>query len=78
MARKLLLADDSITIQKVVELILSEEDFDIQSVSNGEDALAVMDSFLPDIVMADIEMPKVNGYQLCEKIRQNPATVRAY
>jgi DNA-binding response OmpR family regulator len=74
MARKLLLADDSITIQKVVELILSEEDFDIQSVSNGEDALAVMDSFLPDIVMADIEMPKVNGYQLCEKIRQNPAT----
>ncbi len=74
MARKLLLADDSITIQKVVELILSEEDFEIQSVSNGEDALAVIDSFMPDVVMADIEMPKVNGYQLCERIRQNPKT----
>ncbi len=70
----MLLADDSITIQKVVELILSEEDFEIQSVSNGEDALAVMDTFMPDVILADIEMPKVNGYQLCERIRQNPKT----
>jgi len=74
MAYKLLLADDSITIQKVVELVLAEEDFEIKSVSNGEDALNVIDSFRPDIVLADIEMPKVNGYQLCEKIKQNPKT----
>jgi DNA-binding response OmpR family regulator len=74
MAHKLLLADDSITIQKVVELVLAEEDFEIKSVSNGEDALNTMDSFRPDIVLADIEMPKVNGYQLCEKIKQNPRT----
>jgi DNA-binding response OmpR family regulator len=74
MAYKLLLADDSITIQKVVELVLAEEDFEIKSVSNGEDALNAMDSFRPDIVLADIEMPKVNGYQLCEKIKQNPKT----
>src|SRR5512135_3096498 len=74
MAHKLLLADDSITIQKVVELVLAEEDFEIKSVSNGEDALAAMDSFKPDIVLADIEMPKLNGYQLCEKIKHNPGT----
>lgn len=74
MAYKLLLADDSITIQKVVELVLAEEDFEIKSVSNGEDALNVIESFMPDIVLADIEMPKVNGYQLCEKIKQNPKT----
>jgi DNA-binding response OmpR family regulator len=72
MAKRLLLADDSITIQKVVELVLAEEDFEIKSVSNGEDALTVIDAFRPDIVLADIEMPKVNGYQLCEKIKQNP------
>src|SRR3990172_12179278 len=71
---KLLLADDSITIQKVVELVLAEEDFEIKSVGNGEDALSVMNSFRPDIVLADIDMPKVNGYQLCEKIKQDPAT----
>ncbi len=74
MARKLLLADDSITIQKVVELVLAEEDFEIRSVSNGEDALNLLEGFKPDIVLADIEMPKVNGYQLCDKIKKNPAT----
>ncbi|PKL52545.1 MAG: hypothetical protein CVV37_00830 [Nitrospira bacterium HGW-Nitrospira-1] len=74
MAYKLLLADDSITIQKVVELVLAEEDFQITSVSNGEDALNLLDSFMPDIVLADIEMPKVNGYNLCEKIKKNPLT----
>ncbi len=73
MAHKLLLADDSITIQKVVELILAEEDFEIKSTNNGEEALAIISSFRPDIVLADIEMPKMNGYQLCEKIKQDPS-----
>lgn len=74
MAHKLLLADDSITIQKVVELVLAEEDFEIKSVSNGEDALEAVDTFTPDIVLADVDMPKMNGYQLCEKIKQDPRT----
>jgi DNA-binding response OmpR family regulator len=74
MAYKLLLADDSITIQKVVELVLAEEDFLIKSVSNGEDALNILNTFKPDIVLADIEMPKVNGYNLCEKVKKNPST----
>jgi CheY-like chemotaxis protein len=72
MARKLLLADDSITIQKVVELILAEEGFEIKATNNGEEALAVIASFKPDIILADIEMPKINGYQLSEKIKQDP------
>lgn len=74
MARRLLLADDSITIQKVVELVLAEEDFEIKSVSNGEDALNLIEAFNPDIVLADIEMPKLNGYQLCERIKTAPRT----
>jgi CheY-like chemotaxis protein len=73
MARRLLLADDSITIQKVVELVLAEEDFEIQSVSNGEDALNIIENFRPDVVLADIEMPKLNGYQLCDRIKKNPS-----
>lgn len=74
MSHKLLLADDSITIQKVVELILAEEDFEIRTASNGEEALAAIPSFRPDVILADIEMPKMNGYQLCEKIKRDPAT----
>jgi CheY-like chemotaxis protein len=74
MATRLLLADDSITIQKVVELVLAEEGFEIKPTSNGEEAFQALDSFRPEIVLADIEMPRMNGYQLCEKIRKKPGT----
>lgn len=72
MGYKLLLADDSITIQKVVELILSEEDYSITSVNNGEDALEIAKKDKPDIILADIIMPKIDGYQLCERVKQDP------
>ncbi|MCE5194554.1 MAG: response regulator [Nitrospiraceae bacterium] len=74
MTRKLLLADDSITIQKVVELVLTDEGFEIKAVTNGEEALAAIKNFRPDIVLADIDMPKINGYQLCEKIKSDTET----
>ena len=73
MSRKLLLADDSITIQKLVELIITDEGFEIKTTNNGEEALSAIPSFQPDIVLADTEMPRMNGYQLCEKIKQDPA-----
>lgn len=73
MPYKLLLADDSLTIQKVVELVLANENFDIKTVNDGEAALQVMESFVPDIVLADIDMPKLNGYQFCQNIKNNAA-----
>lgn len=76
MAHKLLLADDSLTIQRVVELVLAPENFEIKAVSDGELALEAIDFFAPDIVLADIEMPKLNGYQLCEKIKHGPDGAR--
>jgi len=74
MPYKLLLADDSLTIQKVVELVLANENFQIKSVNDGEAALQLMESFAPDIVLADIDMPKLNGYQICQSIKNNEAT----
>jgi DNA-binding response OmpR family regulator len=74
MPYKLLLADDSLTIQKVVELVLTPENFEIRAFNDGEQALNAMESFKPDIILADIEMPKLNGYQLCEKIKNDMAT----
>ncbi|MCL4536555.1 MAG: response regulator [Nitrospirae bacterium] len=74
MPYKLLLADDSLTIQKVVELVLAPENFEIRAFNDGEQALQALESFVPDIVLADIEMPKLNGYQLCEKVKNNMAT----
>lgn len=74
MEHRLLLADDSITIQKVVELILSDEGFLIKTAGNGEEAWLAIPEFKPDIVLADIEMPAMNGYRLCEKIKTDPFT----
>jgi CheY-like chemotaxis protein len=71
---KVLLADDSITMQKVIELVLAGEGFEVKTVSNGGAALAGLSSFKPDIVIADIEMPELNGYELSEKIKSDPET----
>ncbi len=71
MGAKLLLADDSVTIQKVVELTLADEDYDITTVSDGASALEKAETLHPNLILADIVMPELNGYELCEKIRQN-------
>jgi CheY-like chemotaxis protein len=74
MAKKLLLADDSQTIQKVVELVLGPEGFEIAAYGNGAEALNALESLMPDLILADIEMPGLNGYQLCEKVKGNVRT----
>ena len=73
MAEKLLLADDSVTIQKVVELTLADEDYDITMVSDGMSALKKAEEEHPDLILADVVMPELNGYELCEKIKQHPS-----
>ncbi|HCF61878.1 MAG TPA: hypothetical protein DFS52_28260, partial [Myxococcales bacterium] len=73
MPKKLLLADDSITIQKVVAITFASEDYAITAVDNGEDAVAKARELLPDVVLADVVMPKRNGYEVCEAIKSDPA-----
>lgn len=68
--RKLLLADDSITIQKVVNLTFADEGIEVVSVSDGDSAMEKLTEFAPDLVMADVNMPGLNGYEICEKIKQ--------
>ncbi len=72
MGCKILLADDSITIQKVVNLTFAEEGIEVVAVSNGDQAERKLAEFRPDLVLADIFMPGKNGYELCETIKQNP------
>jgi CheY-like chemotaxis protein len=73
MGKKILLADDSITIQKVIELTFSDEDFDVVTVGNGRLALEKVQEVRPDIVLCDIIMPEKDGYEVCEFIKRNPA-----
>ena len=74
MGKKILLADDSITIQKVIELTFSDEDFDVTTVGNGRLALEKLPEVRPDIVLCDIIMPEKDGYEVCEQIKTNPST----
>ena len=72
--RKLLLADDSITIQKVVNLTFADEGIEVISVSDGDAAMLKFNESMPDLVMADVNMPGLDGYRMCEMIKQDDET----
>jgi CheY-like chemotaxis protein len=76
MPKKILLADDSITIQKVVELTFSEGDYQVFAVGNGSLALRKIQEVRPDIALLDVIMPEANGYEVCEKVKRDPETSR--
>jgi CheY-like chemotaxis protein len=72
MPRTLLLADDSITIQKVVAITFAAEDFTVVAVDNGEDAYARARELRPAIIIADVSMPRRNGYELAHAVKSDP------
>ncbi len=69
--RKLLLADDSLAIQKVIELTFEDEGMRVVSVGDGRQAVERLEEVQPDIVLADVFMPELNGYQVCERIKRD-------
>lgn len=73
MTHRILLADDSVTIRKVVELTFSDEDFTIDSVGDGAEAFEHARAERPDIVVSDVIMPGLNGYELCQRIKADPS-----
>ncbi|MFZ2489936.1 MAG: response regulator, partial [Thermoanaerobaculia bacterium] len=72
MPKKILLADDSITIQKVVELTFSDGDYEVTAVNNGAKAVQKLAEMRPDIILSDIIMPEKNGYEVCEFVKSHP------
>ena len=80
MAKKLLLADDSITIQKVIGIIFATEDYQLLVCDDGNEAFDKAMSELPDLVIADISMPGRDGFELCQAINLSLAwrTLRCF
>jgi CheY-like chemotaxis protein len=73
MSARLLLADDSVTIQRVIELTFADEDVTVIAVGDGDAAIARLDSDPPDIVLADVGMPGRDGYAVAAHVKATPA-----
>ena len=72
MPQTLLLADDSVTIQRVIELTFADQDIDVVAVSDGDQAIARLDAIPPDIVLVDVGMPGKSGYEVAAYVKQSP------
>jgi len=72
MTHKLLLADDSVTIQRVIELTFADEDVDVTTVGDGQLAIDRLDTERFDIVLADVDMPKRDGYEVATYVKSRP------
>ncbi len=72
MAVKILIVDDEpINIKLIEEILEYEDEFQCKSVVNGMDALAILDKYNPDIILLDIMMPGMSGYDVCQKIKND-------
>lgn len=70
MGRKILLADDSVTIRKVVELSFMEEEYELAAVGDGRAALEKLEESAPDLVIADVHMGEVGGFEVCKESKK--------
>lgn len=75
MGGTILLADDSITIQKVVELTFGETEHRVVALSSGRELLRRLPDVRPDVILCDVVMPDLNGYEVCQTLKADPATL---
>jgi len=71
---KILIADDSITMLKLVEMILLKEGYEVITASDGLEAINKIFNYKPDLIISDVTMPVMNGYQVCRLIKEEPET----
>jgi CheY-like chemotaxis protein len=75
-SHRLLLADDSLTVHRVIELTFAGEDVAVEAVLNGDQAIARVEAAAPDIVLVDAAMPGTDGYAVARYIKQSPRLSR--
>ena len=68
--QKILIVDDDTNIAELIELYLTKECFQCQQAHDGDEALKKHDSFRPDLILLDIMLPGIDGYDICREIRK--------
>ncbi len=73
MAKYVLIVDDVPNIVLSLEFLIKKEGYEVQSVSNGEEAMQAIAENVPDLILLDVMMPRKDGYQVCQELRANPS-----
>jgi DNA-binding response OmpR family regulator len=71
---KVLIADDNPQGVELLEAYLSELDCEVRTAYDGEETLKVVDDWQPDLILLDIMMPRISGFEVCKRLRKNPKT----
>lgn len=72
MAKKVLIADDEPNIVASLEFLMTKGGYEVGVARNGDEALALVESFAPDLVLLDVMMPRRSGYEVCQRMRERP------
>ena len=72
MTRKVLIVDDELNIVTALEFLLQKSGYEVMAAPNGEEALKQVESFAPDLVLLDVMMPRISGYEVCRRMRERP------
>lgn len=72
MAKRILIADDEPNIVISLEFLMQRSGYEVKTAPDGEQALRELDKFKPDLVLLDIMLPLRNGFEVCQRIRENP------
>ena len=75
MSKKVLIVDDEPNIVISLEFLVKKEGFTVAVAADGEEALAKVAEFSPDLILLDVMMPKKSGFEVCEALRADPARV---
>lgn len=71
---RILIADDNLQAAELLEAYLGDGDYELRTAYDGEQTLKAVDEFQPDLILLDIMMPKLTGWEVCKRLRANPKT----
>lgn len=70
--RKILLTEDELFLSSLLQMKLEQEGFQVQRAKDGEEAMQMLETFVPDLMLLDLILPKKNGFEVLESLRQDP------
>ena len=72
MPKEILIVDDELSIVVPIQFLMEQQGYDVIVAKNGEDALDIILKYKPDLILLDIMLPAIDGYEVCEIVRLNP------